>query len=44
MTETLSYLDPSGDAPFHISFDVDGADAFFAGQTGTVFRDGLNHR
>jgi hypothetical protein len=40
----MSYLDSNTEAPFHISFDVSGADAIFAGQTGTVFRDGLDHR
>lgn len=26
MRESLEYLDPKGDAPFHISFDIDGID------------------
>lgn len=26
MTMAMDYLDPKGDSPFHISFDVDGID------------------
>ena len=44
MTEAIQYLDRRGDAPFHISYDVDGVDPSIVTQTGTMFRDGLTHR
>lgn len=44
MTQALKYLDPKGNSPFHISFDLDAVDPYQASQTGTVYRDGLSHR
>ena len=44
MTEALQYLDRRGDAPFHISYDIDSLDPSIANQTATLFRDGLTHR
>ena len=44
MDMAIEYLDPHDQYPFHISFDVDGADPYLVNQTGTLFRDGLNHR
>ena len=44
MKMTMDYLDPHNRNPFHISFDVDGVDPSIASQTGTRYRDGLNHR
>jgi arginase len=44
MRQTMEYLDPKGDSPFHISFDVDGLDPEYFSQTGTLFRHGLSAR
>ena len=44
MSQTFKYLDPTNNSPFHISFDLDSVDPYIVNQTGTVFRDGLNHR
>lgn len=44
MQQAIQYLDPKGDAPFHISFDVDGLDPDCFNQTGTLFRYGLSPR
>ena len=44
MKQAIEYLDPKGDAPFHISFDVDGLDPDVFNQTGTLFRYGLTPR
>ena len=44
MKKAIEYLDPKGDAPFHISFDVDGLDPTTLNQTGTLFRYGLSAR
>lgn len=44
MTRTLKYLDPQGNSPFHISFDLDAVDPYIVNQTGTVYRNGLDHR
>ena len=44
MTQTINYLDPHNQSPFHLSFDVDGIDPGFVGQTGTLFRYGLSGR
>jgi arginase family enzyme len=44
MTEAIKYLDPNGNSPFHISFDLDACDPSLVNQTGTVYRDGLDHR
>jgi arginase len=41
MRQTIEYLDPKGDKPFHISFDVDAIDPHDASETGTKFRGGL---
>lgn len=41
MRQTFEYLDPVGDKPFHISFDIDAIDPHFAFGTGTKFRGGL---
>ena len=44
MTKAIQYLDPTGNAPFHISFDLDSVDPYIASQTGTMYRDGLTQR
>lgn len=44
MRQAIQYLDPSGDSPFHISFDIDAVDPSIAYSTGTLFRGGLTHR
>lgn len=44
MSQAIRYLDPEGNSPFHISFDLDSLDPSIVSQTGTVFRDGLTHR
>ena len=44
MTQTINYLDPKNQHPFHLSFDVDGIDPSVVGQTGTLFRYGLSAR
>ncbi len=44
MTQAIQYLDPKGDSPFHISFDVDSLDPGTFSQTGTLFRYGLSAR
>ncbi len=44
MSQAIEYLDPNGDSPFHISFDIDAIDPFIVSSTGTMFRGGLTHR
>lgn len=44
MKQAIEYLDPRGDCPFHISFDVDALDPHVFSQTGTLFRNGLTSR
>lgn len=44
MKQAIEYLDPKGDCPFHISFDIDAIDPHIANSTGTRFRGGLTHR
>ena len=44
MTMAMDYLDPKGDSPFHISFDIDGIDPKHAPATGTTNRGGLSVR
>lgn len=44
MNQAIQYLDPKGKYPFHISFDLDVMDPYLVNQTGTTYRDGLNHR
>jgi arginase family enzyme len=44
MTDAMKYLDKEGNAPFHISFDLDAVDPYQVSQTGTMYRDGLSHR
>jgi arginase len=44
MRQTIDHLDPKNEHPFHISYDVDGIDPAVVGQTGTLFRYGLNGR
>ncbi len=39
--QAINYLDPNGDKPFHISFDVDAIDPNQCLATGTKFRGGL---
>lgn len=41
MRQAIEYLDPKGDKPFHISFDIDAIDPAVAIGTGTKFRGGL---
>lgn len=41
MRQAFNYLDPAGDKPFHISFDIDAIDPHVAFGTGTKFRGGL---
>jgi arginase len=42
MQQAIEYLDPAGDKPFHISFDIDALDPHVAFGTGTKFRGGLS--
>jgi arginase len=42
MRQAVHYLDPVGDKPFHISFDIDAIDPHIAFGTGTKFRGGLS--
>ncbi len=42
--QAINYLDPKGNSPFHISFDVDALDPLYFNQTGTLFRYGLSPR
>ena len=42
MRQAFDYLDPAGDKPFHISFDIDAIDPHVAFGTGTKFRGGLS--
>ena len=44
MRQTIEYLDPKKESPFHLSFDVDGIDPEFVGQTGALCRYGLSGR
>lgn len=44
MRQAIQYLDPKGNSPFHISFDIDAIDPHIANSTGTRFRGGLTHR
>lgn len=44
MRQAIEYLDPKGDNPFHISFDIDAIDPHIVSSTGTRFRGGLTHR
>ena len=39
--QAIDYLDPVGDKPFHISFDIDAIDPYQCFGTGTKFRGGL---
>ena len=41
LNQAIAYLDPVGNKPFHISFDIDAIDPEFAFGTGTKFRGGL---
>ena len=41
MRQAIAYLDPKGDKPFHISFDVDAVEPINCLGTGTKFRGGL---
>jgi arginase len=41
MTQAINYLDPVGDKPFHISFDIDAIEPIDSFGTGTKFRGGL---
>lgn len=41
MNQAINYLDPEGNKPFHISFDIDAIDPNIARGTGTKFRGGL---
>ena len=41
MRQAIHYLDPVGDKPFHISFDVDAIEPVHCFGTGTKFRGGL---
>lgn len=44
MNQTINYLDPKNQHPFHLSFDIDAVDPDIAGQTGTRYRYGLSGR
>ncbi len=44
MEKAIEYLDKKGDAPFHISFDIDAIDPSIVVGTGTKFRGGLSYR
>lgn len=39
--QAINYLDPEGNKPFHISFDVDAIEPVNCFATGTKFRGGL---
>lgn len=41
LDKCLQQINPNGDLPMHISFDVDSLDPFFAPATGTASPDGL---
>jgi len=44
MEKALSLVDPKGQRPLHLSFDVDGCDPSVAPGTGTLARGGLSYR
>lgn len=44
ISQAIDYLDPNGERPFHISFDIDAIDPSLAQGTGTKFRGGLNDK
>jgi arginase len=44
MSQTIDYLDPKNQHPFHLSIDVDGIDPEVVSQTATLFRYGLSAR
>lgn len=44
MRQSVEYLDPHNQHPFHLSFDVDAIDPELVSQTGTRFRYGLSGR
>lgn len=44
MRQSIDYLDPKNESPFHLSFDVDAIDPELVSQTGTRFRYGLTGR
>jgi arginase len=44
ISQAIDYLDPKGERPFHISFDIDAMDPSLAQGTGTKFRGGLNDK
>lgn len=44
VSQAIDYLDPKGDRPFHISFDIDAIDPSLAQGTGTKFRGGLTDK
>ena len=41
IAEALQQIDPNGDHPIHISFDIDGIDPIYANSTGTPVPDGI---
>ena len=44
MNKALEHLDPKGNSPFHISFDIDALDPQYCPSTGTMYRGGLTPR
>jgi arginase len=44
ISQAIDYLDPKGERPFHISFDIDAIDPNLAQGTGTKFRGGLTDK
>lgn len=44
MQQALQKVDPHGQRPLHLSFDIDGIDPGVAPATGTVVRGGLTYR
>jgi len=44
VAECLRAIDPKGDRPIHLSFDIDACDPMIAPGTGTLARGGLTYR
>jgi len=44
MDEIITHLNPQGDRPFHLSFDIDGVDSALCPATGTTAPGGLTLR
>ncbi len=44
MRRAVQAVDPEGDSPLHLSFDIDGLDSSVASSTGTPVEGGLSYR